>query len=61
MNLSNGTADALTGLDACGNGNNSLSGVDLHALDRCGYGPRLPLLMISPYARLNFVDHTLTD
>jgi phospholipase C len=28
---------------------------------RCGYGPRLPLLVISPYARTNFVDHTLTD
>jgi phospholipase C len=28
---------------------------------RCGYGPRLPLLVISPYARSNFVDHTLTD
>jgi phospholipase C len=29
--------------------------------DRCGYGPRLPLLMISPYAKTNFVDHSLTD
>jgi phospholipase C len=28
---------------------------------RCGYGPRLPLLVISPYARTNFVDHNLTD
>lgn len=28
---------------------------------RCGYGPRLPLLLISPFARRNFVDHTLTD
>jgi phospholipase C len=28
---------------------------------RCGYGPRLPLLVISPWARVNFVDHTLTD
>jgi phospholipase C len=28
---------------------------------RCGYGPRLPLLVISPYAKPNFVDHTLTD
>jgi phospholipase C len=28
---------------------------------RCGYGPRLPLLVISPYAKINFVDHTLTD
>ena len=29
--------------------------------DRCGYGPRLPLLVISPYSRSNFVDNTLTD
>jgi len=28
---------------------------------RCGYGPRLPYLVISPYARQNFIDHTLTD
>jgi len=28
---------------------------------RCGYGPRLPLLLISPYARRNYVDHHLTD
>lgn len=30
-------------------------------LDRAGYGPRLPLLVISPYAKANFVDNTLTD
>ncbi|MGZ4351203.1 MAG: alkaline phosphatase family protein, partial [Solirubrobacteraceae bacterium] len=27
----------------------------------CGYGPRLPLLIISPWARVNHVDNTLTD
>lgn len=30
-------------------------------LDRAGYGPRMPLLILSPYAKQNFVDHTLTD
>jgi phospholipase C len=30
-------------------------------LDRCGYGPRLPFLVISPFAKQNFVDSTLTD
>ncbi|MCL6597421.1 MAG: phospholipase [Alicyclobacillus macrosporangiidus] len=30
-------------------------------LDRLGYGPRQPLLVISPWAKRNFVDHTLTD
>lgn len=30
-------------------------------LDRCGYGTRLPLLVISPYAKQNYVSHRLTD
>jgi phospholipase C len=32
-----------------------------NAQGRCGYGPRLPFLVISPYARTNYVDHTLID
>ena len=28
---------------------------------RCGFGPRLPMLVISPYARVNHVDSNLTD
>jgi phospholipase C len=28
---------------------------------RCGYGTRMPLLVISPFAKRNHVDHTLTD
>lgn len=28
---------------------------------RCGYGPRLPLLVISPWAKENYVSHTLSD
>jgi phospholipase C len=28
---------------------------------RCGYGTRQPLLVISPFSKPNFVDHTLTD
>jgi phospholipase C len=28
---------------------------------RAGYGPRLPFLVISPFAKENFVDHTITD
>lgn len=31
------------------------------ASGKAGYGPRLPLLVISPYAKSNYVDHTLTD
>ncbi|MBI4900670.1 MAG: alkaline phosphatase family protein [Actinobacteria bacterium] len=29
--------------------------------DRCGPGPRQPLLVISPFAKTNYVDHTQTD
>ncbi|MFF4129698.1 phospholipase C [Microbispora rosea] len=29
-------------------------------VNRCGPGPRQPLLVISPYAKKNFIDHTLT-
>jgi len=28
---------------------------------RCGYGPRLPLVVISPFAKENYVDHRITD
>ena len=28
---------------------------------RCGFGPRIPLLLISRWAKVNFVDHSLTD
>jgi len=30
-------------------------------LGRCGYGGRLPFLVVSPWAKRNFVDHTTTD
>ena len=29
--------------------------------DRCGYGPRLPFLVVSPYAKVNYVDHSVID
>jgi phospholipase C len=29
--------------------------------DRCGYGERLPFLAISPFAKRNYVDHTILD
>jgi phospholipase C len=64
VNTSIGTADALTGPGACGKAATALPGLNpalAHALGRCGYGPRQPLLVISPDARRNFVDHTATD
>jgi phospholipase C len=33
----------------------------LPVLGRCGYGTRIPLLVISPWARDNYIDHTLLD
>jgi phospholipase C len=49
--------DALSG-QSCGNKPQNVMG---GYQDRCGYGPRLPLLVISPFARTNAVDHTITD
>lgn len=58
--------DSLTGTGACGtsgatpqlagpnSGSQPVSG-------RCGYGVRQPLLVISPWAKANYVDSTLTD
>jgi phospholipase C len=63
VNQSTTAMDALTGPGACGNGTDSaLAGPSAeHAQGRCGYGPRLPLMVISPYAKQNYVDHTMTD
>lgn len=55
LNQSNTTQDFLTGVGSCGTAKAGAYE------DRCGYGPRLPLLIISPYARQNFVDHSITD
>jgi phospholipase C len=51
INGSKTSADALNGVNP----------LTLHAQGRCGYGPRQPLLVISPWARHNFVDHSVTD
>jgi phospholipase C len=64
VNTSTGAQDGLTGPGACGTAATSLPGLNLantHALGRCGYGPRQPLLVVSPWAKRNFVDHTVTD
>jgi phospholipase C len=31
------------------------------AWGRCGYGTRVPFLLVSPFAKRNYVDHTLID
>jgi phospholipase C len=57
VNDSQTSQDALTGPGQCGTKAPILGGYQ----GRCGYGPRLPLLVISPWARVNHVDNTLTD
>ncbi|MBV8631854.1 MAG: alkaline phosphatase family protein [Silvibacterium sp.] len=62
VNQSQTSADALTAPGQCGSSSNSLDGPKApHVQGRCGYGPRLPLLVISPWAKQNYVDHTVTD
>jgi phospholipase C len=64
VNQSTTVSDALTGTGACGDGSTALPGVlpaTTHAQGRCGFGPRQPLLAISPWAQVNYVDHTLTN
>jgi phospholipase C len=55
--------DALTGKGFCGA---KLAQVPVNSAGqveqgKCGVGPRLPFLVISPWARSNWVDNTFTD
>ena len=53
--------DTLTGTGQCGSNPARVPGPTNNQEARCGYGPRQPLLVISPFAKTNFVDHSLTD
>jgi phospholipase C len=57
VSQSESASDYLTEAGKCGKVENKTTAI----LDRCGYGPRLPLMVISPYAKQNYVDNTLTD
>jgi phospholipase C len=68
----NPTVDTLNGPGLCNTSNGFQQGKVTPATPlngafgqpewgRCGYGTRMPLLAISPFARRNHVDHTLTD
>jgi phospholipase C len=70
VNPSSGTADALNGAGVCNSGaqqNGAAPTTPLFGNDgkpaqgRCGYGTRIPLLVVSPFAKKNYIDHTLTD
>ena len=47
--------DALAGTGDCG------AATAVSTQGRCGYGPRLPLIVISPFAKQNYVDHQAID
>ena len=50
--------DALFGQqDLCGNTPHTAAVYQ----DRCGYGPRLILLALSPFSKTNYIDHHVTD
>jgi phospholipase C len=58
--------DALTGANACGTEGTTpmlpgplSNGAPVQG--RCGLGPRAPFLLISPWAKPNFVDSTVTE
>ena len=64
--------DTLNGAGICKTSNGFQQGEDVFdtplkgtsgkpAWGRCGYGTRMPLLVVSPFAKRNHVDHTLTD
>jgi phospholipase C len=59
-NQSNGSDDQLLGPGNCGTPKPVDAAGDIQN-GRCGYGPRLPLLVISPYAKRNYVDHRVTN
>ena len=70
VNVSSSTADALNGTGVCTSGAQQngaapttpllgVAGVPVQG--RCGYGTRVPFMVASPYAKKNFIDHTLTD
>ncbi|WP_277351826.1 alkaline phosphatase family protein [Antrihabitans stalactiti] len=57
ISTSASSEDALSGPRVCGD----TATQPAKYQGRCGFGPRLLLLVISPYAKPNFVDHTVTD
>ena len=56
VNSSASPVDALNGPGVCGKGKPA-GGYE----DRCGYGPRLPLLVVSPWAKHDYVAHSVSD
>jgi phospholipase C len=60
VNQSNVADDELLGPGNCG----TPKPIDANGTiqnGKCGFGPRLPLVVISPWAKKNYVDHRVTD
>lgn len=65
VNQSNVPQDELLGSVADGTNNCGVAKLFAGSKEiqqgRCGYGPRLPLMVISSFARRNYIDHRVTD
>ena len=66
LNGSFTTQDFLNGSGKCGASGTTpvLSGPNSNGAPvqgRCGLGPRLPLMVISPWAKANYIDHTVVN
>jgi phospholipase C len=63
IDAANGSGDALTGDGQCGSMASQVPQTDTGAPEqgRCGLGPRLPFLVISPFAKSNYVSSALSD
>src|SRR5262249_17494891 len=56
--ITNSSHDAAQDSPLC---TDSTAPVLANIQDRCGPGPRLPMLVLSPYTRANTVDHSQTE
>ncbi|HTW22857.1 MAG TPA: alkaline phosphatase family protein [Candidatus Baltobacteraceae bacterium] len=54
VNQSAVSDDELAAASDCGSPSATTQG-------QCGYGPRIPILLISPFAKQNYVDHRIAD
>jgi phospholipase C len=53
--------DTLTGAGTCGSQPVPVNSANAPEQGRCGVGLRVPLLVVSPWSKSNFVDNTFTD
>jgi phospholipase C len=59
QNPSVSPADALTAPGKCTS--TTVATPLANQQGRCGFGPRLPMIVVSPWAKVNDVDHNLSD